>query len=58
MNRFRHVGDLGNIEEDGTGTVSFTSTDKVISLMKAGRSILGRSLMVSFKTSKVNIILL
>ncbi|KAJ3516701.1 hypothetical protein NLJ89_g955 [Agrocybe chaxingu] len=41
----RHVGDLGNIESDGSGKASFVFTDKLISL-NGPNSIIGRSLVV------------
>ena len=43
---FRHVGDLGNVEEDGEGKVSKSFTDSVISL-HGDQSIIGRSVVVS-----------
>lgn len=44
----RHVGDLGNIKADGTGKVTITMTDKVISLNGA-HSIIGRSIIIHEK---------
>jgi len=41
----RHVGDLGNIKTDGTGTAKGSTTDKLIKLI-GPESILGRTVVV------------
>lgn len=41
----RHVGDLGNVEVDSSGTCKFSFTDSLISLV-GETNIVGRSLVV------------
>ena len=41
----RHVGDLGNIQSDASGTATFSFTDKLISL-NGPLSVVGRTLVV------------
>jgi len=41
----RHVGDLGNVKTDSTGTASISITDKAISLI-GPQSIIGRTVVV------------
>jgi len=41
----RHVGDLGNVQSDGSGTVKLNITDKKISLF-GKNSIVGRTLVI------------
>ncbi|ORX97193.1 extracellular Cu/Zn superoxide dismutase [Basidiobolus meristosporus CBS 931.73] len=41
----RHVGDLGNIEADSSGTANFTITDHIIEL-EGPNSIIGRALVI------------
>jgi hypothetical protein len=41
----RHVGDLGNVQSDGSGTVKLDITDKKISLF-GKNSIVGRTLVI------------
>ena len=43
---FRHVGDLGNVEERSDGTVAEQKTDRVASLY-GDQTILGRAIVVS-----------
>ena len=44
---FRHVGDLGNIENAADGTVKFTLTDHLISLIPdSDNYIVGRAIVV------------
>ncbi|XP_037504820.1 superoxide dismutase [Cu-Zn] isoform X1 [Rhipicephalus sanguineus] len=45
MDRKRHVGDLGNIEADKSGTAVFNMTDRFLTL-NGGHSIIGRALVV------------
>ena len=47
----RHVGDLGNIQEDDAGEVMTTFTDDVITL-NGGQSIIGRAAVVRRCTVK------
>lgn len=44
----RHVGDLGNIEADGTGVATINFTDKVIDL-EGAHNIIGRAVVVHEK---------
>ncbi|KAH9983331.1 superoxide dismutase [Russula compacta] len=50
----RHVGDLGNIQSDATGTASFTLTDNLISL-NGPLSIVGRTVVVHAGTDDLGL---
>ena len=44
----RHVGDLGNIEADGTGLAKYDRVDKLITL-EGDNSVVGRGIMIHAK---------
>jgi Cu-Zn family superoxide dismutase len=45
----RHVGDMGNVEADASGTAKLDYVDHEISLTKDQRSVIGRSVVVHAK---------
>jgi len=44
--KIRHVGDLGNLKTDVTGSASYSMTDDVIKLRGSKANILGRGLII------------
>lgn len=48
MDRFRHVGDLGNIMADNSGVATFSFSDSIISLSGIN-SVVGRAVLVHEK---------
>jgi Copper/zinc superoxide dismutase (SODC) len=42
----RHVGDLGNLTTDASGTISFSMTDSIIDLYNDTRSIVNRTFII------------